>query len=168
MKVSLKKMICNTSCLEELSPLQYFSQFNVYQNIQLNNKNMNISNIENTIPKIQMHSTKIIDATMTETIEGTSLEGQCLSGRNLLLVGSLNASLILSYNTKNKKSKDPKKRDVVDVDIPFSTFIVIPQDIYDCNNINLRYLIEDTTVVKLTSNLVLVSVTMIVQYLDEH
>ena len=167
MKVSLKEMICNLSCIEELSPLQYFSQFNVYQNIVLNNKNMELRNIESTIPKLQVHSTKIIDAKITETIRGTSLEGQYLSGKNLLLVGSLKASLILNYSIKNNKNKKTKKRDVADVEIPFSTFIVIPQDIYT-DNIDLRYIIEDTTVIKITPNLVLVSITMIIQYLDEH
>lgn len=50
--------------------------------------------------------------------------------------------------------------------MPFSTVIVIPEDICTTNTINLRYLIEDISVAKISLNQVLVSVTMLIQYID--
>lgn len=110
MKVILEKMDCKLSCFEELGSLEYFKQFNIYQNIHLSNKNSSILNIENTNPKIELCSTKIIDTKITETIKGTSLEGQYLSGKNLIIVGNINMSLILEYSSKTKKIRVLLKR----------------------------------------------------------
>ncbi|KGJ48521.1 SPOCS domain-containing protein [Paraclostridium dentum] len=166
MEVNLKKMNCKLSCFEELPPLEYFKQLNVYQNLHLSSKNLDISNIENTNPKIEIYSTKIIDTKITESIKGTSLEGQHLSGKNLIVVGNINMSLILECSTKGKKNKSAKKREIINFNMPFSTVIVIPEDICTTNTINLRYLIEDITVAKISLNQVLVSVTMLIQYVD--
>ncbi|MEG0180852.1 MAG: hypothetical protein RR657_03100 [Peptostreptococcaceae bacterium] len=168
MKVILEKMDCKLSCFEELGSLEYFKQFNIYQNIHLSNKNSSILNIENTNPKIELCSTKIIDTKITETIKGTSLEGQYLSGKNLIIVGNINMSLILEYSSKTKKNKSFTKKDINNFNMPFSTFIVIPSDVCNIKTLNLRYLIEDITITKITLNQILVSVTMIIQYLDEY
>ncbi|MCU9814248.1 hypothetical protein [Paraclostridium sp. AKS73] len=50
--------------------------------------------------------------------------------------------------------------------MPFSTFIVIPDDICKTKTIDLRYLIEDITIAKVSKNQVLVSLTMLIQYID--
>lgn len=160
MEVNIDKMACSLSCIEELSPLIYFKQFNVYQSVLLYNKNSSIYSVETTVPCIEVYSTKII-----ETMKGTSLENQQLSGKKLIIVGNINMSLILSYY---KKKKVINKNNVVKIKIPFSTFIIMPKEIYDTQRINLRYLIEDVTVIKLSYNKVFVSVTMLIKYIDEY
>jgi len=164
MEVNIEKMTCSLSCIEELNPLTYFKQFNVYQSVLLHNRNSNIYSVETTVPCIEVYSTKIIDTKIIETMKGTSLEGQHLSGKKLIIVGNINMSLILSYY----KKKNINKNNVLKIKIPFSTFIIIPKEIYDTQRINLRYLIEDVTVIKLSYNKVFVSVTMLIQYIDEY
>ncbi|GAA0706894.1 hypothetical protein GCM10008904_15920 [Paraclostridium ghonii] len=166
MEVKLEKMNCKLSCFEELAPLEYFKQLNIYQNLNFNSKNLDISNIDHTNPKIEVHSTKIIDTKITESIKGTSLEGQHLSGKNLIVVGNINMNLILEYFTKTKKIKNLKKRDIINFNMPFSTFIVIPEDTCNTDTVNLRYLIEDITIANISLNQVLASVTMLIQYID--
>lgn len=165
MDVNIDKMTCNLSCIEELSPLKYFKQFNVYQSVLLYNRNSNIYSVETTVPCIEVYSTKMIDTKIIETIKGTSLEGQHLSGKKLIIVGNINMSLIVSYY---KKKKITNKNNVVKIKIPFSTFIIMPKEMYDIQRINLRYLIEDATVIKLSYNKVFVSVTVLIQYIDEY
>lgn len=166
MKVNIDKMNCNLSCFEELSPLKYFKQFNVYQDVTLYTKNITICNIENTTPTIEVCSIKIIDTKIIKTMQGTSLEGQNLSGKKLIIVGNINLSLILYYHINYKRNKNQTKNDIVKVNIPFSTFIIIPNDTCDSNKINLRYLIEDVTVTNLSIDKIFVSVTMLIQYID--
>lgn len=166
MEVNFKKMNCKLSCFEEMPPLEYFKQLNIYQNLHINNKNLDISNIENTSPNVEVYSTKIIDSKVTESIKGTSLEGQHLSGKNLIIVGNTNMSLILECTSKGKKSKNIKKREIINFNMPFSTFIVIPDDICKTKTIDLRYLIEDINIAKVSKNQVLVSLTMLIQYID--
>lgn len=177
MDVNLDKMSCNLSCYEELSPLEYFKQFNVYKNIQIIDKKLDLQNIENTNPEVEVYSAKLIDAKVVDTMKGISLEGQRLSGKNLIIVGNISLSLILNYSYYEscKKNKSYRRgqnkkviKDIIEVNIPFSTFIVVPTDICDEEGIELRYFIEDVTVIKLCIDQIFVSVTMIIQYLDEN
>lgn len=163
MKVNIDKMSCNISCFEELAPLEYFKQFNIYKNIDIHNKNAQLCRIENTIPEIKLLSTKIIG-----TKKGTSLEGQYLSGNKLIIVGNINVNLILNYIVKNRRFKHKSKKNMLNVDIPFSTFIVIPTDICNQQKVDIRYLIEDITVVKICMNKLFISVTILLQYLDQY
>ncbi|WP_270504682.1 hypothetical protein [Paraclostridium sordellii] len=166
MKINMEKMNCKLSCFEEIEPLEYFKQFNIYQNININNKSSYITNIEKTIPKIEINSTKIINSKISDSIKGTSLEGQHLSGKNLIIIGTIGIKLILEYEIKGKKGKVSSKIDINNIKIPFSTFIAIPEETYENEVLNLRYLIEDTTISKITENQLLISITMIIQYID--
>jgi hypothetical protein len=168
MDVNIDKMNCNLSCFEELSPLKYFKQFNVYQDVALYTKNITICNIESTTPNIEVCSTKIIDTKIIKTMQGTSLEGQHLSGKKLIIVGTVNLSLVLEYYVNCKRSKGLNKSDILKVSIPFSTFIIIPKETCDQEPVNLKYLIEDVTVTNISTDKVFVSVTMLMQYIDEY
>lgn len=167
MDYSIGEMTYNISCFGELHPLKYFKQFTTYQNIQLSNKKSKDYRIEYTTPSIEIYSLKLCDTKIVDTIKGTSLEGQHLSGKNLIILGNINMSLILKYENTNKKCKrnKQKKNKVLNIMLPFSTFIVIPN--YDSNEerINLRYFVEDVSV-KLNQSKIFVSVTMLMQYLE--
>ena len=74
MKINLDKMICTLSCPEELSPLKYFKEINVYKNIKLNTKGNRIYHIEHTNPNIEVSSVKVIDSKIIETTDALKTE----------------------------------------------------------------------------------------------
>lgn len=168
MKINIEKMICTLSCPEELNSLEYFKEINVYKNIKLNTKGNKIYNIENTNPKVEVSSVKVIDSKIIETMQGRSLEGQYISGKKLIIVGNINLSLILTYSHRQNRNKGSKNKKIINTYLPFSTFIVIPNDISDKQKVELRYLIEDTTVAKITKEQLLISATILIQYLDQY
>lgn len=168
MKINIDKMVCTLSCPEELNSLEYFKEINVYKNIKINTRNNKIYDIENTNPKVEVSSVKVIDSKIIETMQGTSLEGQYISGKKLIIVGNINLSLILTYANRQNRNKSSKRKQIINTYLPFSTFIVIPKDISDKENVELRYLIEDTTVVKINKEQILISATILLQYLDEY
>ncbi|MCR8746288.1 hypothetical protein [Romboutsia lituseburensis] len=179
MKVDLQKMVSSFSCPEELEALRYFKQFNVYETVNLNidaykkgndrnnlyrnsyynNQEIRISKIESTIPSLNIVSTKIIN-----TMEGTSLEGQHLTGKKLVVLGEISLSLLVTYYINCNKCNNIVK----EVKIPFSTFIVIPKDTCNEEIVNLRYLIEDISTAPLDNSKAIVSITLLIQYLEEH
>ncbi|MGL6105481.1 hypothetical protein [Romboutsia sp.] len=163
MEVNLDKMICKVYSTQELGCLKYYKQFVVYENLQFDCRYINICKVKVTVPEIKIISTKII-----KTPKGNSLEGQFLSGKKLIIIGSLAFSLILDCHIINKKFNINNKEKIEDIRIPFSTFIVIPDD-ETCNNkINLRYLVEDVSAIVLSSDRVFVTTSLLIQYLDEY
>ena len=174
MKVILKNMIPNYLCNDESSDIKYFKQFNVYETINIKkyicdklnnciqeynrNEEIRICKIENTIPQINMKSAKIIN-----TIQSISLEGQYLSGKKLIVTGCICLNLLITYYICCNKFTD-----IVEVNISFSTFIIIPKDTCEEEEINLSYIIEDVSAAYLSKGKVIVSVTLLLQYLDEY
>lgn len=168
MKVNLEKMIYNILYPDELEDMNYFKQFNLYKTIEYrnymnkifcNDEVIKICKVETTAPTLKIISTKIIN-----TIEGTSLEGQHLSGKKLIIIGEIGLKVILTYSVNCGRCKNA----VTDVKIPFSTFIIIPKDNYCDDEINLRYLIEDSSTAYIGKGKALVSITILMQYLDTH
>lgn len=169
MKINLQKIVSDFSSPEELENFMYFKQLNVYETISFNNnvykmsyctnQELDIYKIEYTIPTVDIISTKII-----KTMEGTSLEGQHLTGKKLVVIGEINLSLLLTYHIGCNKCNTTIK----DVNIPFSTFIIIPKDTCNEDVINLRYLIEDVSSGYLGNSKTIVSVTLLIQYLEEY
>ena len=165
MNIKLEKMVSSLTFTEKSNYLQYFKQFNVYEtinfldNIYDPNGNLQICSLETTVPSLNILSSKIID-----TLEGTSLEGQHLTGKKLILVGTLNTSLLITYCCGCNKFNTA----VIENLLPFSTFIIIPKDICHDDVINLRYLIEDISAVYLCNCNAIVTATLTLQYLDEN
>lgn len=171
MKINLKKIIYDESLLKEL---KFFKQFNIYKTIDcreytyikkifknklyLFKENLKFFKAEVTSPIIDIKFANIIN-----TIEGTSLEGQHLSGKKLIVIGEIKFILILFYsNYKEHKYK------IINIIMPFSTFIIVPKDICKSNVVNLRYIIEDISLVYLEEDKIMISVTPLIQYLDKY
>lgn len=167
MDINLEKIVPSFSYNEESQVLEYFNQFNIYETIDCNIDsynsmygncyNSNICNIEYTCPNLNVISVNIVT-----TGEGTSLEGQHLTGKKLVIIGFIELSLILTYFTIYKSYDIRLKR----IQMPFSTFIVIPKEVCHIDTINIKYLIEDISVVKLCEDKILVSITVLIQYID--
>lgn len=188
MKVNLSEIIPSYCGVEEL---KYFNQFNVYETvcykdkIEANkisfnnvynyteiynndlrngykkyccNKISELNKVEYTCPNIAIISTKIVN-----TMEGISLEGQCLTGKKLVIIGKIEISLILTYRCID----DTEYKCIKEVSIPFSIFIIIPQDSCNIDIVNLRYSIEDISVEDLLDGKLLVSITILIQYIEE-
>lgn len=165
MELDLEKMTYNISCFPELNSIKYFNQINIFENIQLDDRRYKIGKVKNTMPSVEIQLAKISNKKIIETMQGVSLEGEYLSGKKLFVVGSLNMNLILNYQ---QAGKNKVKNNILSVDIPFSTSIVIPNDICENDKVNLRYLVEDVSVIYITQSKLLVSITMLIQYLDEY
>lgn len=165
MELDLEKMTYNISCFPELNSIKYFNQINIFENIQLDDRRYKIGKVENTMPSVEIQLAKISNKKIIETMKGVSLEGEHLSGKKIFVVGSLSMNLILNYQ---QAEKNRVKNNILSVDIPFSTSIVIPNDICENDKVNLRYLVEDVSVIYITQSKLLVSITMLIQYLDEY
>ena len=171
MKVNLRKNVNISLCLEKN---EFFKQFNIYETIDCNEfiyrkeffgnrynmvkHRLMISKADATTPILEIKFAKLLD-----TIEGTSLEGQHLSGKKLILVGKVNFKLIICYYYENKF-----KYSIKNINIPFSTFIIIPKDTCMRDSVNLIYEIEDLSIVYLCKNKIFISVTPLIEYLDEY
>lgn len=103
---------------------------------------------------------KINNGKFINTIKGTSIEGQCLTGKKLALVGTFNLSIIYKYK------KDIKNCHIINKVIPFSTFIIIPKEICENNIIEIEYYIEDVDVVAICKNKLFISVMLLLKYND--
>lgn len=171
MKVNLKKIIYSDLSLNKL---EFFKQFNIYKiidckkymyykknlsnNCYIFKKELKLCKVEVTNPVININHVKIID-----TIEGTSLEGQHLNGKKIIIVGEISFSLVFLYSYLNYNRHKVQK-----VCLPFSTFIIIPKDISNREIVNLRYIIEDVTIAYLEEDKIIVSITPLIQYIDEY
>lgn len=171
MKINLKKIIYDELLLKEL---EFFKQFNIYKTIDCkeylykkrifrNNsyifkERLKLVKVEGTNPIININHVKIID-----TIEGTSIEGQHLTGKKLIIIGEINCSLVCLYENCNLNEYKVKS-----ICLPFSTFIIIPKDICNLEVVNLRYIIEDVTIANLEEDKIIVSITPLIQYIDEY
>lgn len=180
MKVNLQKIVPNFSFYKDTDGSNYFKQLNIYETVQYNTNvhksvysygysqcicnskfeccSSNIRCIEHTWPLLSIASANVVD-----TVEGVSLEGQHLTGKKLVIVGEIDLSLVITYNTIYNSCDTLVKK----VKMPFSTFIIIPKYIYDIENIDLKYLIEDVSTVEVCVDKILVSITLLLQYINK-
>jgi hypothetical protein len=135
----------------------YFKQVNIYKTVHFPNKCISLKKSISATTELKILSTKVID-----TFQGTSIEGQCLTGKKLIILGCVNVILLIPY--ANCKNKDFLKK----VSLPFSDYIIVPKECCSNQPINLKHLIEDCTVKAITTHELLVSVTTLFQYLDEY
>jgi hypothetical protein len=137
--------------------IKYFKQINLYKTLSLPYRCLQLDEPIDVVSKIDIISAKFID-----TPQGTSIEGQHLTGKKLIVLGNLNTRLFLRYT--NCKTKVFLKED----NIQFSTFIIVPKQVCEAQPIDLRYLIEDVTVKAIEKYKVLVSATILFQFVHEY
>ncbi|WP_252237559.1 SPOCS domain-containing protein [Clostridium sp. ZBS5] len=115
------------------------------------------SDIKSKNVKLKISCAKIIN-----TIEGKSLEGQYLSGKKLIIIGKVCTELfVVSVNNNYSNCH------YIEREIPFSTFIILPRDVCDEENIHLEYFIEDISTVNVTSKKLLLSVTFLIEFKED-
>ena len=129
----------------------YFKQLNIYENF---NSCFKENNIKITNSFIKINCAKIIN-----TMSGCSLEGQYLSGKKLILIGKVCIDFFVSDHSSICEYCYPQK-----VEIPFSTFIIIPKDTCEEEDIHLKYCIEDICIASVTKEKLLISVTFLIGF----
>ncbi|MCC0643506.1 MULTISPECIES: SPOCS domain-containing protein [unclassified Clostridioides] len=153
------KVIYNLEECESLENTFYFSQFNTYKNFKLASKKSGVSLLDTSVCGMNIHDIKLID-----TIECMSLEDEQMTGKKLILVGDINANIRLENISNAKRNRNPTKKNILELKIPFSTFIQMPRGIKNNDKINLKYIIQDITSSILDENNLFISVTTIISY----
>ena len=128
---------------------KYFKQININDKVKLLDSYIDKKYIKIHSALLNIESLRLID-----TVEGQSYEGQCLSGRKLIVIGTIT----IKINCRTFKFKR---------NIPFSTFIVIPKDTNDNNDIKLNYCIEDISIINIECNFLFISITIFLEYIKE-
>ncbi|URZ17989.1 hypothetical protein [Clostridium felsineum] len=150
-------MKLNAAEIIDIDNINYFKQFNIYKTVHFPNSNINLKEEINYTSRIDIVSAKLINTPI-----GISIEGQHLTGKKLVILGILNVNLLLHGKCKyeDKAMKNIK--------IPFSEFIVVPREICEDKEVNLRYLIEEVIVRPITKHDILISSVILLQYIDEY
>ena len=109
-----------------------FKQLTVQENLTIPDAKPDIEQIIRVMVEAKITSTKII-----ETPIGKSLEGQILTGRKIIIEGILNQKIeyVADEPTQAVHAAHFK--------VPFSTFIVLPEDFEDGTFVTIIPYIED-------------------------
>ncbi|MCC0654986.1 DUF3794 domain-containing protein [Clostridioides sp. ES-S-0123-01] len=153
------KVIYNLEECESLENTLYISQFNTYKNFKLVSKKSGVNLLDTSVCGMNIHDIKLID-----TIECMSLEDEQMTGKKLILVGDINTNIRLENINNAKRNRNFTKKNILELKIPFSTFIQMPRGIKNNDKINLKYIIQDITSSILDDNNLFISITTIISY----
>lgn len=149
MKAAVKKV--DSVHFDDQMTERYFKLINIGEKLMINCEYIDEKYIEFKSSSLFLSSLKLVDTTV-----GTSYEGQKLSGKKLILCGYIDTRFFIEkegcclYIKKN---------------IPLSTFVVVPKYIKKCDVNNIRYCLEDVTIVNIECNYVFISVTLYIEYI---
>ncbi|MBU3161127.1 hypothetical protein KPL37_15500 [Clostridium frigoris] len=141
---------------KENEKVKFFTDFNVKRSIYTPSNNCKPIIISNSNACLDINSCKLID-----TIKGTSLEGQHLSSKKLLILGNVIFTLYFSI---------PYICDHlfhIDEIVPFSAFIIVPASTKEDGIFRFKYMIEDVTSTLLCKHKLFFNASLFIQYLDD-
>ena len=145
--ITVKLYNINDSIGDCALPLCY-SQFITYENLDIYGGDQ--CTCYSVVPVIKA-------ARLVATIEGESLEGQRLTGRKLLVSGCYKTRLLRESLGSISK---------LELNIPFSTYIVVPKDSCCSQEVILKYFIEDTAVISIDRNKLFISICTLLAYCE--
>ncbi|MCY6369536.1 DUF3794 domain-containing protein [Clostridium ganghwense] len=127
-----------------------FKQLTVQENLTIPSAKPDIEQIVRVMAEAVITSTKII-----ETPIGKSKEGQILTGRKIIIEGMLNQKIeyVADEPTQSVHAAHFK--------VPFSTFIVLPEDFEDGTVVTIIPYIEDIYVKQVTKRDIFKNVTLL-------
>ncbi|MPQ42869.1 SPOCS domain-containing protein [Clostridium tarantellae] len=161
--INIEKIIPNYIGSEDEKIPKYFAQFNLDRNMLLPCRYMDYNRIETSKADLKINSVKLV-----ETIDGRSIEGQNLTGKKLVILGNINTKFYFNCLKPNECSCGSRKICTLGDCIPFSKFIVVPNSLNENSPINLQYLIENMSTMKIYKNKIFVSLTILIQYVDKY
>ena len=146
--VNYSKLNCNDK-------VQFFKEFNVQGNIAVPPNDGSTEILHDCTATLIINESKVID-----TIDGTSLEGQHLSSKKLLILGKVKFTVyfFIPYvcNYIFHKCKN----------VAFSEFIIIPSDTSDDSILKLRYIIEDVSSTLISKSRLFLNASIFIEYSD--
>lgn len=135
----------------------YFQEFNIASSIIPPCERVQNKNIKTSIVTIDLISVKCVT-----TVEGTSLEGQHLTGKKINIIGT--ARLEIIYNCMY----DCKKFCHTEDNINFNTFIVMPNDVCEEGPFHIEYYIEDVEIVVIAPGKLFANIAVYMAYKDQY
>lgn len=138
----------NTDCIPE--DITAFKQFNVEETVCVPVRKPDIEQVLKVIADAVITSTRVI-----KTPIGTSLEGQVLTGWKLVVEGEIKQKVQYVADFPDQPSH------AADFDVPFSTFVVLPDDFVVGTPITVTPFIEDIFVEQLDKRCIFKNVTML-------
>ncbi|MBU3179976.1 DUF3794 domain-containing protein [Clostridium psychrophilum] len=135
--------------------IKFFTDFNVKRSIYTPTNFGKPIIISNSNACIDINNCKVID-----TIKGTSLEGQHLSSKKLLILGNVIFTLyfFIPYICDHLFH--------VDEIVPFSVFIIVPGSTKKEGIFRFKYMIEDVTSTLINKHKLFFNVSIFIQYLN--
>lgn len=127
-----------------------FKQLNVEKNFCLPEAKPDVEQILKAISELKIKSTKVI-----KTPKGISLEGQKLTGWKIVVEG------VIKQKVQYVADEPEQSVHAAHVDIPFSTFIVLPDNFIMGTPVTILGYIEDVFVQKMDGRCVFINVTIL-------
>ena len=138
----------NVDCIPE--GITIFKQFNIEETVCLPNKKPDIEQILKVIASAEITSKRPI-----KTPVATSLEGQSLTGWKLIVEGRVNQKVQYVADLPDQPSH------AAHFNVPFSTFIVLPEDFVIGTPVTVTPFIEDIYVEKLDNRCIFKNITIL-------
>lgn len=141
---------------KETQEVQFFKDFNVKRSIYAPSKNGKPIIISKSTARLVINHCKVID-----TIKGTSLEGQHLSCKKILVLGNVIFTLyfFIPYICDRLFH--------IDEIVPFSVFIIVPGYTKEDGIFKFKYMIEDVTSTLISKHKLFFNASIFLQYLDD-
>ena len=131
---NIEELDSNIFTIDNFQP-EYYTQLTLSDSIKLPCNYIKKEYIKQITGMLLISQVKIID-----TIEGESLEGQVLTGKKLIIIGNITIQININCN------KCRGNNCIINCEIPFSTYIIIPKSISNIREIQFAYYIEDISI----------------------
>lgn len=139
----------NTDCIPE--NISTFKQFNIEETVCIPSQKPDIEQVLKVISNVEIISTRVI-----KTPVGTSLEGEILTGWKVVVEGQLEQVVQYVANCPDQPSH------AAEFIVPFSTFVVLPEDFVIGTPITVTPFIEDIYVEQLDLRCIFKNTTLLV------
>ncbi|MBU3101615.1 MULTISPECIES: SPOCS domain-containing protein [Clostridium] len=141
---------------KENEEVKFFTDFNVKRSIYTPTMSGKPIIINKSTACLDINSCKVID-----TIKGTSLEGQHLSSKKLLVLGKVIFTLyfFIPYICDHLFH--------IDEIVPFSVFIIVPGCTKKDGIFKFKYMIEDVTSTLISNHKLFFNASIFIQYLND-
>lgn len=138
----------DVNCIPE--DLSAFKQFNIEETVCIPDAKPDIEQVIKVIAKINITSTRII-----KTPIGTSLEGQVLTGWKVIVEGEVDQKVQYVADLPDQPSH------AAHFNIPFSTFVVLPEEFVIGTPVTVTPFIEDVFVEQLDNRCIFKNITLL-------
>ncbi|EJO5349532.1 DUF3794 domain-containing protein [Clostridium botulinum] len=138
----------NSNCIPE--SVSAFKQFNVEETVCLPRVKPDMEQILKVIADVEIKNTRVI-----KTPAGTSLEGQVLTGWKLIIEGKVNQKVQYVADLPEQPSH------VAHFSVPFSTFLVLPEDFVMGTPVSVTPFLEDIYVKQIDKRCIFKNITLL-------